>query len=77
MAPPKRIQVNTPQGIQNPVFSQAMIHGDLVYVSGNIGYDYRYPFPQTPCFPCSPRSPILPLHLKAFPLTTPAPKTAQ
>jgi enamine deaminase RidA (YjgF/YER057c/UK114 family) len=45
MAPPKRIQVNAPNGIQNPVFSQAMIHGGLVYVSGNIGFDYRYPYP--------------------------------
>lgn len=29
----KRIQVNSPKGIQNPVFSQAMIHGGLVRFS--------------------------------------------
>ena len=30
MASNQRTQVNSPKGIQNPVFSQAMIHGGLV-----------------------------------------------
>ena len=32
--------VDSPDGIHTPVFSQAMTYGGVVYVSGNIGFDY-------------------------------------
>jgi enamine deaminase RidA (YjgF/YER057c/UK114 family) len=38
MAP--KTAINSDKGLKSPLFSQAVIHANTVYVSGNIGADY-------------------------------------
>lgn len=39
MAP--KTEINSEKGLKSPLFSQAIVHSGTVYVSGNIGADYK------------------------------------